>query len=453
MTALRAAALVHRLANTLAFERRCIRSSFVALLRRTLPVRHQLRASLARRIDALGASRYLRDGTLALLAAACLVLLPAPSSLHAASESPARLRKEKARLEEMKRKATRAAADLAETMAKEKMTRGRMKELQEKLARQKRLLARLDRRLADLSRRLGDMEDEIRRLDAERESSGRRMAGGTARIFEADRARSGTIAGDARDERLRYFAGLVLSDEAARYGRLSVAQEGREEQKAGLERTLEASQHKKKRELSFGQALASRKEAEGRRLAEINRKKRRTEKELKALRARIAAMEALVTRIERRILSGERRAGRPPAGKPARFASVPGGLVAPLPGRVVGRFGKQRDPAFDVVIENRGVEIEAPSGAVIRAVGKGEVVFLGSVNGYGEVLILQHGSGLFSVYGKAESFSVKYGQVVMAGQPVGRLPANPDGKSVLYLELRAGGTAIDPLSVIPIPHG
>ncbi len=58
-------ALVQRLANTLAFERRCIRSSFVAQVRRTLTVRLHFRASLARRIDALDASGYLRDAALA----------------------------------------------------------------------------------------------------------------------------------------------------------------------------------------------------------------------------------------------------------------------------------------------------------------------------------------------------------------------------------------------------
>jgi hypothetical protein len=49
------AILVQRLANTLAFDRRCIRSSFVAQVRRTLPVRLHLRALLVRRIDALDA--------------------------------------------------------------------------------------------------------------------------------------------------------------------------------------------------------------------------------------------------------------------------------------------------------------------------------------------------------------------------------------------------------------
>jgi septal ring factor EnvC (AmiA/AmiB activator) len=73
------------------------------------------------------------------------------------------------------------------------------------------------------------------------------------------------------------------------------------------------------------------------------------------------------------------------------------------------------------------------------------------VAGFGKVLILQHGSGLFSVYGKAGSFSARQGRAVGAGDEIGRLPADPSGKAVLYLELRAGGTAIDPLSVISIP--
>jgi len=80
-----AAILVQRLANTLAFERRCIRSSFVALVRRTLPVRLHLRALLARRIDALDASGYLRDATLAVFLCAAAVFLFPPRGADAAT--------------------------------------------------------------------------------------------------------------------------------------------------------------------------------------------------------------------------------------------------------------------------------------------------------------------------------------------------------------------------------
>jgi septal ring factor EnvC (AmiA/AmiB activator) len=54
------------------------------------------------------------------------------------------------------------------------------------------------------------------------------------------------------------------------------------------------------------------------------------------------------------------------------------------------------------------------------------------------------------VYGRLETFLVKQGEAVKKGAVVGRLAGSPSGKSVLYLELRAGGTAIDPTSAIPL---
>jgi septal ring factor EnvC (AmiA/AmiB activator) len=54
------------------------------------------------------------------------------------------------------------------------------------------------------------------------------------------------------------------------------------------------------------------------------------------------------------------------------------------------------------------------------------------------------------VYGRAASFSVRQGAAVSAGQEVGRLPSDGGGKAVLYLEMRAGGTAVDPRSVVPL---
>jgi len=354
----------------------------------------------------------------------------------------------------MKRRAERAAAELAEAMAKEKVSRERMEELRGRLAAEKRLIARLARRIADLSTRIDEAQEELRRLEARRESAERLLARATAAAFAAARQEGGASPAGGRAERGRWFARLLLAHGAAQRRAILLAAERTRETKEGLERVLVRQEQAKEREVKVTRALASRTEAEARRLAEIDRRRKEKEKELRALRARIAAMEALVSRIEKRMARRERDAGRPPAGTPPpRFASLAGSLVPPLEGRVVGRFGAHRDPEFDVVIENRGIEIEAPAGAAIRAVGKGEVVFLGRVEGFGKVLIIRHGSGLFSVYGKAGSFSVKHGQQVTAGELVGRLPDGPGEKSVLYLELRAGGTAVDPLSVIPIPKG
>jgi septal ring factor EnvC (AmiA/AmiB activator) len=252
---------------------------------------------------------------------------------------------------------------------------------------------------------------------------------------------------------------VYLTADAESVARITRARERKEEELYGLERQVAVTERRMAREKRAGETLLSRQEEERRRLADIEREKKRKEKELKSLRAKIARMESVVSRVERQVKERERRArkgaaGGSPAGEPAeaprRFASLSGGLSAPLAGKVVTRFGRQHDTTFDVTIENRGVEIEAPSGASVKSVGQGEVAFAGAVSGFGNVLIVQHGGGLFSVYGRLETFLVKQGEAVKKGAVVGSLAGSPSGKSVLYLELRAGGTAIDPASAIPL---
>jgi septal ring factor EnvC (AmiA/AmiB activator) len=374
------------------------------------------------------------------LAAVLVIAAAAP-----AADSAARLRQEKARLTEMKRKAEKAAAELAETIRREKTTRGRVDDLQSRLARQRRMISRIDRRLSALEGQVDRAEKEVRALEEERSRAQRGLAVATTEAFAGERDMPGTMWKNASVERRRYFARRVLAAEMARYGRLTSDKQEKERVLSGIERRLEDSERRMAEQKKVGEKLASRQEAERQRLAEIEKKKKEKAGELRALRARIARMESLVSRIERQVRRRETRKQ-----EPSRFSAIPGGLVAPLQGKVVGRFGKQIDPLFDVVVENRGIEIEAASGAAIHAVGGGEVVFAGEVSGFGKVLIIQHGSGLFSVYGKAETFAVRRGQKVSAGQAVGKLPANPGGKSVLYLELRAAGTAIDPSTLIPL---
>lgn len=386
----------------------------------------------------------------ALCAALIAALLFVPNFLSAES-TQTRLGKEKARLTEMRKKAEKAAAELDETLKRERSARHKVDDIRKRLARQRRLITRIDRKLSELAREMEKAESEVRAIDEERASTQQRLDRAAVLAFRGERDHAGLIPAEARGERLRYFARRVLASEAQRAGRLAVEKEEKESALSGIERKVELSEKRISREKRVGESLQSQRKKEAGRLAGIQAQKEKKEKELKALRARVARMEALVTRIERQVREAERR--RPRKGKgegPGRFSAVPGGLVAPVRGKVVGPFGTVRDPVFDVDVENHGVEIEAPSGSPIRAIGKGNVVFSGTVSGFGKVLIIQHGTGLFSVYGKAESFSVAQDQVVAPGQNIGRLPESPGGKSVLYLELRAAGTAIDPTAVIPL---
>jgi len=373
------------------------------------------------------------------------------------------LRREKARLLEMKAREEKTETELTEALRKEKLTKERVNEIRARLRKQRRTLSGIDRRLSVLGERLNDTERQVRALATARGKALGSLRRAAVLAFEGERLGDGDLAARWQAERRRHFLRLYLGADLRGMERLTHEQDRKEAELSGIERQVKLSERKMAREKEVGEKLLSKHEAERRRLSDIGKEKQEKQKELRALRARIARMESLVSRIERLAKARERLRRAKEKGAPSRetgsgngpvalkrFASQNGGLSPPLAGTVVTRFGRQHDPTFDVTIENRGVEVEASSGASVKAVGPGEVAFAGAVSGFGNVLILQHGSGLFSVYGKLEAFNVKQGQDVRKGQVVGRLPESPSGKSVLYLELRAGGTAIDPTSVISL---
>ena len=348
----------------------------------------------------------------ALLAAAVSlgILFPAPAP--AARDVAAELRKERGRLLEMKAREEKTALELSEALRKEKLTKGRVSELQERLKRQRSLLSGIDRKVSALNERLERAEKEVRELEAAHGQARTDLQRAEVVAFEGQRAGSGAPWHPSARERERHLMRVYLGADAEDVARISRARERKEEELSGLERQVDITERKMAREQKVGETLLSRQEEERRRLADIEREKKRKEKELRSLRAKIARMESVVARVERQAKERERRAqeeggggagtARESAEAPRRFASLSGGLSAPLPGKVVTRFGRQHDPTFDVTIENRGVEIEAASGAPVKAAGTGEVAFTGAVSGFGNVLILQHGSGLFSVYGKLD---------------------------------------------------
>lgn len=388
-------------------------------------------------------------GFLPLLLTVAVLLFPA--EVRSGESSRSILRKEKARLTEMRERAEKAADELGEAIRRERASRHKVDDYRKRLARQRRLIGKIDGKLAELAREMERAEADMRAVDEERAVTRGRMESVAALAFEEKRLSAGMIPLDFRSERRRYLTKVLLEAEADRYDRLSSDRERKETALSGIEREVQQSERRISREKKVGASLMTRREEEEERLAEIRAQKEKKEKELQKLRSRLARMETLVSRIERQVKEEERRRARKErVAGPSKFSSVPGGLVAPVRGRVVGPFGKFRDPVFDVDVENNGVEIEATAGSPIRSIGKGKVVFSGTVSGFGKVLIIQHGSGLFSVYGKADSFSVDQGKEVGPGQNIGRLPENPGGKSVLYLELRAAGTAIDPVPVIPL---
>ena len=96
---------------------------------------------------------------------------------------------------------------------------------------------------------------------------------------------------------------------------------------------------------------------------------------------------------------------------------------------------------------NRGIDLAAPEGTVVRAAAAGEVVYAGvPASAYRGLVILRHAGGLHTVYGNLEKVSVRRGQRVRAGDEVGRSGGPARGLPAhVHFEVRRGERPLDPV--------
>ncbi|MCX8160685.1 MAG: peptidoglycan DD-metalloendopeptidase family protein [Candidatus Saccharicenans sp.] len=124
-----------------------------------------------------------------------------------------------------------------------------------------------------------------------------------------------------------------------------------------------------------------------------------------------------------------------------------GKLPWPINGRVITRFGKEKHPKFNTVTVNNGVEITPSSqDRIIKAVHGGRVVFADYFQGYGNLIIIDHGLSYYTLYGHCASFLVRTGDMVRAGQDIAVVGDSDSLKGeCLYFEIRHKARPVDPL--------
>jgi len=114
-------------------------------------------------------------------------------------------------------------------------------------------------------------------------------------------------------------------------------------------------------------------------------------------------------------------------------------------GRVEVRFGRAVDPRFGTVTLQNGIDVRAPTGSPVRAIWNGKVAHAGWFRGFGNLLIVDHGDGMFSLMAHLDQLQKALGDSVRAGEVVGTVGETGSLKGpYLYFELRDGQTPLDP---------
>ena len=111
---------------------------------------------------------------------------------------------------------------------------------------------------------------------------------------------------------------------------------------------------------------------------------------------------------------------------------------------LIGRFGRATTSRFGTSIARNGIEISVAEGQPVRAVHEGTVAFSDQFTGYGNLVIIDHGDGAYSLYGYLSSLEAARGAHVDAQTRVGPPAATPAVTPALYFELRIDGKPVDP---------
>jgi septal ring factor EnvC (AmiA/AmiB activator) len=191
-------------------------------------------------------------------------------------------------------------------------------------------------------------------------------------------------------------------------------------------------------------------------LTQVRQVKKEYQSSLKELQANARRLQSMVERLEARsrksytnkddkkklVPGGDYQ--QPPVTDKG-FGSQRGRLSTPASGEIVSRFGKHKHPEFNSFTFNNGITIAASMNADIKAVFDGEVIFAEKFKGYGNMLIIDHGGGYFTLYAHTSRINRKVGTAVRKNEVVAQVgdTDSTDGAK-LYFEIRYQGKPVDP---------
>jgi septal ring factor EnvC (AmiA/AmiB activator) len=408
---------------------------------------------------------------LGLLACAASLFLAAGAALAGSPEGKApRSQESRDRLKEVQRELGREREKVKEARRKEESLSRELSALEEDLRNKARLLRDLDLKLRGSSQRIAKLSRDIGTTDGRLQRSRTLLRQRLRAMYKQGRLGYVGVLLSADDfssagRRLKYLSALAAQDQRlirAYNASLTELSQKRVEfeqykrevadatAKANSTRNQMVEEQRKYRVL-----LAKAREEKAGHLAAV-KELEASAKDLQALIARLQSDEERQRRANRSAPKREGSRGESAGAEKeasldiredGRFERLRGRLPWPASGTLASTFGRQEHPRFRTVTFNRGIEIAAPQGRDIVAVADGTVIYADWFKGYGRLVILDHGSGYFTLYAHASDILVKAGDAVSSGQVIAKVgdSGSLEGPQ-LYFELRHKGKPQDPLA-------
>ena len=231
---------------------------------------------------------------------------------------------------------------------------------------------------------------------------------------------------DAKAQLQTRLAGLRILEEKAEEAQAEAQQE--------VEKAAAAKARADAAKAKIDELVAARSSA----LRDARERKSEVRKQYNQLKAEQARIAAIARAAAAKAASGQ-------SGVPVNIG--PGGLAWPAPGAPVsGNVGPRIHPVYGYRSCHTGTDIGAGGGSPILAAEDGVVVSIQNGGPYGLHTLIQHGSGISTMYAHQSSTSVSVGQKVKKGQVIGQVGST--GWSTgphLHFEVHVNGTPYDPM--------
>ena len=347
-----------------------------------------------------------------------------------------------------------------------------IKEIESKLSREKRKLKAFDSRERDILAILADLEQEVAEKRHSVEELGKKIRLGEKEVKKLKRrqsvlersletaesqmasrmialykyARKGyfKILANAKDlnefwQRAKYL-GVILEQDRKVLVRL--AEEEREYRK---QIRLIKEQLVKKEETKNGEEIRLASLRQDLEKKVINLMKIHKEKEF--YETAVKELEVAAQNLKQTLLKIEKKDTYKIA-RPSRFANSRGQLPFPIEGKIIKGYKRSGSRKLK---PPKGIFIEGSSDAEVKAVFPGRVDFSGRLKGYGEVIIINHGSRFFTISAHLSLRKKKEGDVLNEGEAIGLVGKNGSSKGGrLYFEVRRAGKNLDPLKWLKV---
>jgi septal ring factor EnvC (AmiA/AmiB activator) len=361
-----------------------------------------------------------------------------------------KVRRQKEELEQ-KRKNTQTKIEKIETEVSEKSLE--KKRLEAQLAGTAEAIAQTRQKITGIRKERRKVESDLSRQQAEIRKLQKQIAAEQEMLDKTTQERLKLIGGNtspkwresSRDSfRTEALLGVLGKQTQDSLNALERKRKQLESVQVRSEQTKEELRNIARTELSVQEQLIKDRNARQKAAAALQTELNRHALSLNRLKRDESRLSDLVAGLAKReARDAARLAAAESSAKAAAPQSPKGRAVYPVEGKLVARFGEKRQGGKDLGIW-KGMVFSVKDESAVHAARGGKVVFADYLRGYGNMIIIDHGGGYFSVYGNNVRLDKDVGDRVGAGETISWVGSKESDLSVLYFEVRYKGRAIDP---------